>query len=117
MGRLTVAKIRRLRTPGRYGDGGTLFLVVSAGGSKSFVQRLTIDGERHDIGLGGWPLTSLAEARERAFDNRRIARKGGDPRIVRPDTPDVSRGRGATACRAQADLAQSQARRFLAPDP
>ena len=80
MGKLTVAKIRSLRAPGWYGDGGTLYLAVSAGGSKSFVQRLTIEGERHDLGLGGWPLVSLAEARDLAYQNRRIARNGGDPR-------------------------------------
>ncbi|MDD9982372.1 MAG: tyrosine-type recombinase/integrase [Gammaproteobacteria bacterium] len=80
MGKLNIAKIRALRRPGRYADGGTLYLVVSRGGTKSFVQRLAIDGRRHDIGLGSWPLTTLAEARVMAFENRRIARKGGDPR-------------------------------------
>ena len=79
MGRLTAAKIRSLTEPGRYGDGGTLYLNVSPGGSKSWVQRLTIDGTRRDIGLGGFPLVTLAEARERAFENRRAARRGSDP--------------------------------------
>ena len=87
MGRLTVAEIRNLRRPGRYGDGGTLYLVVSPGGSKSFVQRLAIDGVRYDLGLGGWPLTSLAAARDRAFANRRVARAGGDPRQVASEAP------------------------------
>ena len=31
------------------------------------------------MGLGGWPLVSLAEARERAIENRKTARSGGDP--------------------------------------
>lgn len=62
-----------------YGDGGTLYLKVAPGGSKSWIQRITIDGRRHDIGLGGYPLVTLAQAREKAFDNRRIARSGGDP--------------------------------------
>ena len=30
-------------------------------------------------GLGGFPLVSLAEAREKAFSNRKLAREGGDP--------------------------------------
>ena len=42
-------------------------------------QRLAIKGKRRDIGLGGWPLVTLAEAREFAFENRRLARRGGDP--------------------------------------
>ena len=87
MPKLNIAKINSLRKPGRYGDGGTLFLVVSPNGSKSFVQRLTINGVRRDIGLGPWPLTSLTEARGAAFDNRRIARKGGDPRQPRHEVP------------------------------
>ena len=87
MGKLTIAKVRTLRAPGRYGDGGTLYLNISPAGTKSFVQRLVIDGSRHDIGLGGWPLTSLAEARAAAFENRRIARKGGDPRQSATELP------------------------------
>ena len=79
MGKLTAARVKSLSKPGRYGDGATLFLNVAPGGSKSWIQRLTIDGRRRDIGLGGFPLVSLAEARELAFENRRLARRGRDP--------------------------------------
>ena len=50
---LTAARVRALKEPGRYADGGTLYLNIALGGSKQWVQRLTIDGKRHDIGLGG----------------------------------------------------------------
>ena len=70
MGKLTVRGVEATTKPGRYGDGGTLFLHVAPGGSKSWVQRVTIDGQRRDIGLGGFPVVSLAKARRRAFDNR-----------------------------------------------
>ena len=79
MERLTVAKVRSLSTPGRYAAGPTLYLRIAPGGTKSWVQRLTIDGRRHDIGLGGWPLVTLAEARDVAFMNRRLVRQGGNP--------------------------------------
>ena len=79
MGNLTAAKLKALSTPGLHGDGGTLFLRVAPGGSKSWIQRLTVGGKRRDIGLGGWPLVTLAEARDQAFENRRLARRGGDP--------------------------------------
>ena len=79
MGKLTVAKVKSLSEPGRYGDGGTLFLNIAPGGSKSWIQRLTIDGVRRDIGLGGFPLVSLVEARDKAFENRKLARASGDP--------------------------------------
>lgn len=87
MGNLTAAKVKSINKPGRYIDGNTLMLVVAPGGSKSWIQRLTIRGKRHDIGLGGYPLVTLAEAREMAFENRRIARRGGDPRALRATMP------------------------------
>ena len=68
--------MRTLTAPGRYADGNTLCLNIAPGGSKQSVQRLTIGRKRHDIGLGGYPLVSLAEA---AFLNRKLARAGGDP--------------------------------------
>ena len=79
MAKLTIGKVRALQVPGRYGDGGTLHLVVSPRGTKSWVQRITIDGRRRDIGLGGWPVVSLAMARDRAFANRRAVADGRDP--------------------------------------
>ena len=72
MGRLTVRKVRTAKDPGMYGDGGTLYSRIAKGGSKSWIQRLVIDGRRHDIGLGGIDLTTLAEAPELAHDNRRL---------------------------------------------
>ena len=78
-GRLTAAIVRALNEPGMYGDGQTLYLRIGPSGSKSWVQRMAIKGKRHDLGLGGYPLVSLAEARETAFENRRLAQKGGDP--------------------------------------
>ena len=79
MGKLTHAKVRALTVPGRYGDGGTLHLVVSPRGRKNWVQRITIEGRRHDLGLGGWPVVSLAMARDRAFANRRAVADGHNP--------------------------------------
>ena len=79
MGKLTFGKLRPLNEPGMYGDGGTLFLKVTPGVSKSWVQRITIKGKRHDVGLGGWPVISLQDARERAFEIRRAVAHGQDP--------------------------------------
>ena len=65
-GKLTDRVIRTLKERGRYGDGNTLYLVVTPGGSKQWMQRLTIGGKSTDLGLGGYPLVSLREAREKA---------------------------------------------------
>ncbi len=105
MGRLTARMVKALKEPGRYGDGGTLYLVVAPGGSKSWVQRLTIGGRRRDLGLGGFPLVTLAEAREQAFDNRRQARRGRDPlsdrRRAQTPTFEQAAGRALQANRAR----------------
>ena len=83
MGKLTVRKIEAAR-PGIHGDGGTLFLRVREGGSRQFVQIVSIDGKRVERGLGGYPRVSLQEARELAFDNRRAIRRGRNPFENRP---------------------------------
>ena len=77
--RLTAQEVKSISEPGLYSDGQTLYLRVSPGGSKSWVQRIAIRGKQTDIGLGSFPLVSLAEARDKAFENRRLARSGGDP--------------------------------------
>lgn len=76
---LTAAKVRAINEPGRYADGGTLYLLVAPGGSKSWVQRLTINGRRRDIGLGSCQLITLADARRKALENRLLVFNGGDP--------------------------------------
>ncbi len=78
-GKLTQKLVRAITEPGFYGDGNTLFLRVAPGGSKQWVQRLTVHGRRRSIGLGGVSYVTLAEAREAALENRRVARRGGDP--------------------------------------
>ena len=79
MARLTAVKVKNLRQPGRYGDGQGLYLNVAPGGSRSWVQRIAIDGKRRDLGLGGYPTVALAEAREKAVSNRKAVREGRSP--------------------------------------
>ena len=79
MGKLTAATVRTASRPGLHGDGATLYLAVAPGGSKSWIQRVTVDGRRRDIGLGGYPAVSLAKARQRAMANRVAIADGIDP--------------------------------------
>ena len=55
---------------------------LSCGGGvrKSWVQRIRINGKTTNLGLGPTWQVSLAEAREMALGNHRVARGGGDPR-------------------------------------
>ncbi len=78
MQQFTDAKARRLSVPGFHTVDTTLYLRVTDRG-KYWVQRITIKGKRHDLGLGAFPVVSVDEAREAAFQNRRLVRAGGDP--------------------------------------
>ncbi len=64
---------------GRHADGNGLYLFVQPSGARSWIQRLVIRGRRAELGLGSVALVSLAEAREKARANRKLARDGGDP--------------------------------------
>ncbi len=94
---LTPAFVRNVSQSGRYCDGQGLYLDVRPTGSRGWIQRLTIRGRRTELGLGGFPLVSLKEAREKAFANRKLARDGGDPRAEKrraesmPTFADASR--------------------------
>ena len=92
--KLTAAYCREVRhsgasnVPERHTGGSGAYglaLVVKPSGAKSFTQRLTIAGKRTDVGLGPFPQVSLAEAKDAAFENKRIARAGGGlDDLVRP---------------------------------
>ncbi|MDE0600947.1 MAG: tyrosine-type recombinase/integrase [bacterium] len=84
---LTSAFVKNLRHSGRdgpdkYGDQHGLLLRVMPTGGKQWIWRGTVRGKRVDLGLGGWPYVSLSSARQAAFENRRLAREGGDPRSL-----------------------------------
>ena len=77
--KLSATRARALRDPGRYSDGDGLHLLIHKNGRRSWVQRITVDGRRRDIGLGGYPTVSLAQARKRATDNREAISSRRDP--------------------------------------
>ncbi len=76
---LSAAKVRTLKEPGAYSDGNGLTLRVDPSGNKSWFQRVTVNGRRSNIGLGGYPAVSLHDAREAAIDNLSAIRRGIDP--------------------------------------
>ena len=69
--------------PDKYIDEHGLILRIMPSGSKQWIWRGTIQGKRRDLGLGSYPYVSLSEARQKAFDYRKLARAGGDPAALR----------------------------------
>jgi integrase len=82
MAKLTAKSVERAR-PGRHADGLGLYLLVSKTGAKSWVLRVQVHRRRRDIGLGSIAELTLAEARDRARELRKIAKSGRDPIAAR----------------------------------
>ena len=77
--KLKAAKLKTMK-PGRHPDGAFgLYFNVKPSGSRSWVQRLVIEGQRRTFGIGPYPVVSLAEARDAAIDNVRKRRAGVNP--------------------------------------
>ena len=79
--KITDAFVKTVDQPGKYCDQHGLMLRVRPTGSKQWIWRGTVRGRRVDLGLGGYPYTTLREARERAFEYRKASRAGLDPRV------------------------------------
>jgi len=62
-----------------YADGGSLYLRVAEGGSKQWIFRYVTNGRLRDMGLGPVHTLTLAEARERATEARKLRLDGIDP--------------------------------------
>lgn len=91
-GRLTAIKVEKLKEPGRYGDGGNLWLQVSKWGTKSWIFRYNLGGRERHMGLGDFPTLSLAEAREKALAARKLVKIDGiDPIEQRRQAKEAKR--------------------------
>ena len=64
---------------GKHCDGAGLWLVKRDDGGAQWVQRVTVHGRRREMGLGGFPALSLAEARKLSERWRKMAAAGRDP--------------------------------------
>jgi hypothetical protein len=114
--KLSAASLTKLRkTPGRYGDGGGLFLEVGANGAASWLVRMQKAGKRRDFGLGSVDKVSLADARKARDVVRGQFEAGLDPVLERKKAEGVP----TPACRrdrpqgAIEGLEQGQASRAM----
>jgi len=78
---LSALVIGRMTAPGHHTVGGVdgLYLYINGAGARSWVLRTMIGDKRRHMGLGGFPDTSLAKAREKARLAREEIAKGVDP--------------------------------------
>lgn len=80
-GRLNARKVETLNEPGRYSDGGNLYLSISPNGGKRWTFFYRFEGKRREMGLGsaGPNGVSLKDARDKAANARRLLNNRTDP--------------------------------------
>src|SRR5882672_9593753 len=76
--KLTARKVETAK-PGKYSDGGNLYLIVSETGARKWVMRFTWRGRPKEMGLGSAASVPLADARDKAASARRQLPKGSTP--------------------------------------
>jgi integrase len=100
--KLDARTVATAKKPGLLNDGGGLYLRVAPGGSKQWIFRYKVNKKTKDAGLGSVNTFSLAEARDRARQCRKLIDAGQDPIAHRK------------AARAQARLDAAKAMTFRA---
>ena len=72
--------VKGLSEPGRYSDGGGLYLMIRKSGLKTWLFRYMLDGRRRDMGLGTVSkLNDIDVARAAAAEARALVKEGRDP--------------------------------------
>lgn len=78
LNKLSAVQVRNFG-PGKYSDGGGLWLHKRPDGGAQWFLRVTVHGRRREMGLGSLQYVSLKEAREEAENWRAVVRRGKDP--------------------------------------
>src|SRR5438552_5584398 len=74
-----IAKAAPSDKPHKLADGGGLHLLIQPGGSKLWRFRYRFAGRENMLALGAFPSTSLADARAKRDDAKKLLASGTDP--------------------------------------
>ena len=82
---LSPLAISKIKTPGWHAVGHVagLGLKLSSTGTRSWVMRVMVGGKRREFGLGSYPTTQLASAKDRARSTRDQIFAGNDPSVAK----------------------------------
>jgi integrase len=75
----SAAAVAKLNKQGRWAVGDNVYLQVSEWGTKAWIFRYERDGRARHMGLGPYSLLTLAKARARGREQRRLLLDGVDP--------------------------------------
>ncbi len=91
IGILKAIDIPRIKEAGLHSDGGGLNLRVTAKGGKFWVYRFMLNKKAREMGLGALHSLTLADARKKATECRKLVADGIDPIKARDDINTKSR--------------------------
>lgn len=75
----TWREVQAMQSPGVHRVGKGLYLQITGSGARSYLLRYRLNGRSREMGLGGFDLVGLAEARETATEYRKLVKQGIDP--------------------------------------
>src|ERR1700730_1722307 len=90
--RLTARTVETAK-PGRFGDGGGLYLNVADSGAKTWVYRFSFNRRVRETGLDSVRDVTLAEARDKAHEARKLVASGVNPIAARRETERLKTGK------------------------
>jgi integrase len=77
--KLSDAKLRTLKTPGKHFDGGGLYLELTPAGGRYWRLKYRHGGKEKRLAFGVYPTVPLKEARDRRDEARKLLALGDDP--------------------------------------
>jgi Arm DNA-binding domain len=77
--KLTARAVAALAEPGKHSDGGGLYLRIDGANRRRWIFRFVRRGRMKEMGLGGYPEVSLADARKARDLAERSVQAGKDP--------------------------------------
>ena len=81
--KLTDAKLKALKEPGKYFDGGGLYMDITKAGGAYWRLKYRHGGKEKLLALGVYPAVGLRDARDKATDAKRLLQDGQDPGALR----------------------------------
>jgi integrase len=94
--KLNTKEVAALAQPGRFSDGGGLYLLIDGAGDgqrRRWLFIFTVAGKRREMGLGPYPAVSLADARKARDAAERLVRDGKDPIEQRDEARRLARAK------------------------
>ena len=99
---------------GKHADGEGLTLVVKDNGTRVWWFRYRFGGKEKTLSIGKYPVIKLTDARERAFEARKLLANGADPMAVKQEAEEAIKAAAApmdTFSLVMGELLEAKAKR------